>query len=85
MDEFTLSLNGHLVQTQARTLQALLMQQGYALDAAMACAVNQSFVPRLRWPDHLLNANDRSRGIGRSLSLMYSCWPTPWGWSPTCG
>lgn len=59
MDDFTLSLNGRLLQTQARTLEALLMQQGYSLDAAIACAVNQSFVPRLRWSDHRLNANDR--------------------------
>ena len=58
-DELTLSLNGRPLQTQAPTLQQLLLQQGFALDAPIACAVNQVFVPRPRWPEHVLNSHDR--------------------------
>jgi sulfur carrier protein len=59
MNDFTISLNGRLLQTQAPTLQALLQQQAYPLDGAIACAVNQVFVPRLRWTEQVLQADDR--------------------------
>jgi len=45
--------------TPAATLAELLRQQGYAADAAMACAVNREFVPRAQWAAHALDDGDR--------------------------
>jgi len=44
-----LSLNGRAVSTEAPTLADLLRAEGFDLSGAMACAVNQSFVPRSQW------------------------------------
>ena len=52
------SLNGRRVDTAASTLQTLLQQQGYDLAAAMACAVNRTFVPRPQWPRCELRPGD---------------------------
>ena len=57
-----LSLNGQPVATDATdaaTLQALLLAQGYDLATAFACAINNGFVPRTQWPARTLQANDR--------------------------
>lgn len=53
------SLNGEPREVAARTLDALLVEAGHSLAAAMACAVNAEFVPRSRWPDCLLHDGDR--------------------------
>lgn len=56
----TLWLNGQAVQTRAGTLHALLAERG--LDApqrAFACAVNGTFIPRARWAEQALAAQDR--------------------------
>jgi len=53
------SLNGEAVETDAATLQALLLARGYPLQGAFACAINNSFVPRQQWPDRALNNGDR--------------------------
>ena len=54
-----ISLNGQKVATQAATLQALLLAQGYDLTSAFACAVNNGFVPRTQWPARALASGDR--------------------------
>lgn len=54
-----ISLNGETLQTDAPTLQALLLARGYQLQGAFACAINSSFVPRPQWPDRRLNNGDR--------------------------
>jgi sulfur carrier protein len=54
-----ISLNGETIQTDAPSLQALLLARGYQLQGAFACAINNSFVPRPQWPDRLLNDGDR--------------------------
>ena len=54
-----ISMNGEQLQTGARTLEALLLARGYALKTAMACAVNNAFVPRAQWPAHALQDGDR--------------------------
>jgi sulfur carrier protein len=54
-----ISLNGETLQTDAPSLQALLLARGYQLQGAFACAINNSFVPRPQWPDRLLNDGDR--------------------------
>ncbi|MDB5891519.1 MAG: thiS [Polaromonas sp.] len=59
MTTLMISLNGKPLHTEAPTLQALLLAQGYALGNAFACAVNSSFVPRARWPEQPLHAGDR--------------------------
>jgi sulfur carrier protein len=53
-----ISLNGLPLQTACATLQALLQQQGYDLQAAFACAINQRFIPRPQWPSQTLQAGD---------------------------
>jgi sulfur carrier protein len=55
----TISLNGERVTTDAANLQALLLARGYELQGAFACAVNSSFVPRPKWPAHVLQNGDR--------------------------
>lgn len=54
-----ISLNGERIQTEAPTLQALLLARGYALQGAMACAINSTFVPRPQWPARALQPGDR--------------------------
>ena len=56
---FEISLNGKRVETDAATLQALLLAQGYAMTNAFACAINNSFVPRPQWPQRALQNGDR--------------------------
>ena len=48
------SLNGERLNVEATTLQALLLARGYKLEAAFACAINNSFVPRPQWPERVL-------------------------------
>jgi len=52
-------VNGEPVHTQAPNLQAFLLERGYALDGAFACAVNNTFVARGQWAHWSLNATDR--------------------------
>jgi len=59
MTTIEVSMNGRPLQTPAATLAELLRQQGYAADAAMACAVNREFVPRAQWAAHALDDGDR--------------------------
>ena len=59
MNERDIFINGAALQTQASTLQALLLERGFAMDAAFACAVNNTFVPRPHWPQQPLQAGDR--------------------------
>lgn len=54
-----ISLNGETIETDAPTLQALLLARGYPLQGAFACAINNGFVPRPQWPDRTLNNGDR--------------------------
>ncbi|MDQ3058901.1 MAG: sulfur carrier protein ThiS [Pseudomonadota bacterium] len=56
---FQISFNGEPLQTGAATLQDLLLERGYELKNAFACAVNRSFVPRPHWPARTLQAGDR--------------------------
>ena len=53
------SLNGEAIETDAPTLQALLIARGYQLQGAFACAVNKTFVPRPQWPERVLSSGDR--------------------------
>ena len=53
------SLNGERTSAQADTLQALLLARGYKLESAFACAINNTFVPRARWPERRLENGDR--------------------------
>jgi sulfur carrier protein len=59
LDNLDVSLNGRPVITAARSLHALLLQQGYDLTASMACAINKQFVPRPQWPERALQAGDQ--------------------------
>ena len=52
-------LNGQATTTDAATLQALLLTQGYDLAQAFACAINNGFVPRTQWPARTLENSDR--------------------------
>ncbi|OIQ76174.1 sulfur carrier protein ThiS [mine drainage metagenome] len=54
----TLSLNGDTVHTEAPTIADLLAERGYDTTRAMACAVNQQFVPRNRWAQYALQPGD---------------------------
>ena len=54
-----ISLNGDAIETEAPTLQALLLARGYELQGAFACAVNNTFVPRPKWPERALQDGDR--------------------------
>ena len=56
---FQISFNGEMLETDAATLQDLLLARGYELKNAFACAVNRSFVPRPQWPARTLQAGDR--------------------------
>ena len=55
---FEISLNGKRVETDAATLQELLLAQGYVLTNAFACAINNAFVPRPQWPQRTLQSGD---------------------------
>ncbi|SFB83626.1 sulfur carrier protein [Polaromonas sp. OV174] len=59
MTRLEISLNGERLQTQAGTLQTLLLERGYELKSAFACAINSSFVPRPQWPARALQNGDR--------------------------
>lgn len=59
MTTLEISLNGRHVATEAATLQALLLERGYQLQTAFACAVNNAFVPRAKWPAQVLQAGDK--------------------------
>ena len=54
-----ISLNGERTSAAAATLQALLLARGYKLESALACAINNTFVPRAQWPDRRLENGDR--------------------------
>ena len=56
---FEISMNGKHVKTGAATLPDLLLERGYALENAFACAVNSTFVPRQLWPARQLENGDR--------------------------
>lgn len=53
------SLNGKRVATRAATLHGLLLERGYDLKSAFACAINRDFVPRPLWLERNLQAGDR--------------------------
>ncbi len=53
-----LSINGERMAITATTLQALLLERGYALESAFACAINNTFVPRQQWPACTLEQGD---------------------------
>jgi sulfur carrier protein len=59
MTTFEISLNGERLQTQAGTLQALLLARGFELQKPFACAINSAFVPRPQWPERALQSGDR--------------------------
>jgi sulfur carrier protein len=59
MTTFEISLNGERLQTQAGTLQALLLARGFELQKPFACAINSAFVPRSQWPERALQKGDR--------------------------
>ena len=54
-----ISLNGKRLETAAADLQSLLLAQGYELQNAFACAINNTFVPRPQWPQRLLINGDK--------------------------
>ena len=53
------SMNGERIAIEPMTLQALLLARGYKLEAAFACAINNTFVPRQQWSDRALENGDR--------------------------
>lgn len=55
----TLSFNGEPLATQAATLHDLLVERGFDLKAAFACAVDTLFVPRAQWPQQALRDGQR--------------------------
>ena len=59
MTSLNIWLNGKALTTDAATLQTLLVAQGYQLDNAFACAINNGFVPRTQWPARALENGDR--------------------------
>ena len=59
MTTFEISLNDERIATQGATLQALLLERGYDLKSAFACAINSAFVPRPQWPERALQSGDR--------------------------
>lgn len=54
-----ISLNGERINAEATTLQGLLLARGYQMDAAFACAINNTFVPRQQWTERMLENGDR--------------------------
>ncbi len=59
MSTFEISLNGERIATEAATLHGLLIERGYDLKSAFACAINSGFVPRQQWPERSLQGGDR--------------------------
>ncbi|MEC5214638.1 sulfur carrier protein [Polaromonas sp. CG_9.5] len=59
MSTFEISLNGERIATEAATLQSLLLERGYELKNAFACAINNGFVPRPQWPERTLQGGDK--------------------------
>ena len=59
MTDLEISLNGERVATRASTLHALLLERGFDMKNAFACAINSSFVPRPQWPERSLQSGDR--------------------------
>lgn len=59
MTTLEISLNGKRLETATADLQSLLLAQGYELQNAFACAINNTFVPRAHWPARALAAGDR--------------------------
>ncbi len=59
MSNFEISLNGERIATEAATLQGLLLERGYDLKSAFACAINSGFVLRPQWPERSLQGGDR--------------------------
>jgi sulfur carrier protein len=53
------SMNGERIAIEAATLQAMLLARGYKLEAAFACAINNTFVPRAHWHERVLVNDDR--------------------------
>ena len=54
-----ISLNGERTSVESGTLQELLVARGYKLEAAFACAINNTFVPRAQWPERHVENGDR--------------------------
>ena len=54
-----ISLNGERISAEAAPLLALLLARGYRLEAAFACAINNTFVPRQQWAERMLENCDR--------------------------
>jgi len=59
MTLLSIHVNGQPVHTHATHLQALLLERGHALNSAMACAINNGFVPRAQWAERALQSGDR--------------------------
>ena len=59
MTDLEISLNGERVATRASTLHALLLERGFDMKNAFACAINSGFVPRPQWPERSLQSGDR--------------------------
>ena len=59
MTTLEISLNGKRLETAAADLQSLLLAQGYELQNAFACAINNTFVPRTQWPERVLVNDDK--------------------------
>jgi sulfur carrier protein len=51
-------LNGQPLQTDTPTLQTLLEQQGFNFQTSFACAINQAFIARPKWPEQIIQAGD---------------------------
>ena len=54
-----IEVNGELRTVATRTTLAQLVEALNVPDQAVALAVNRSVVPRQRWPQHLLAAQDK--------------------------
>ena len=59
MTTLEISLNGEQMATGASTLHSLLLERGFDLKSAFACAINNAFVPRPQWPERVLQSGDR--------------------------
>ncbi len=59
MTPFALHVNGAACETTANSLQDLLLELGYTLNTAMACAINNHLVHRADWPQRALAQGDR--------------------------
>lgn len=59
MTPIEIHVNGAPFQTLADCLQGLLIERGYALNSAMACAINNHLVHRAEWPQRALAQGDR--------------------------